>query len=101
MMPPEQMNDDLFDDIDHAQSFPERYFGLSWTKLAVAVCSIVALGIYIGILLFGDNSLQVLLELEEYETYLKDEIEQLKSENAQMQKEYFELQELDPASAQK
>lgn len=89
------MTDDFFDDIDHEQSLPERYFGLSWQKLTVAVFLIVTLGIYIGILLFGDNSLQVLLELEEYESYLKEDIERLKTENATMQKEYFELKELD------
>jgi hypothetical protein len=53
-------------------------------------------GVYIGILLFGDNSLDVLLGLEEYEDYLKDEIVRLKQENATLQKEYFELKELDP-----
>lgn len=89
------VTDDLFEDIDHEQSLPERYLGLSWPKLSIAVALIISLGIYIGILLFGDNSLQVLLELEEYETYLKEDIERLKTENASMQKEYFELRELD------
>ena len=93
------MTDDLFDDIEHEQSFPERYLGLSWPKLTVAVFLIIALGIYLGILLFGDNSLQVLLELEEYENYLKEDIERLKTENATMQKEYFELKELDADTA--
>ena len=93
------MTDDLFDDIEQTQSFPEHYLGLSWAKLSIAVVLIVALGIYLGILLFGDNSLQVLIELEEYETYLKEDIERLKSENAAMQKEYFELRELDADAA--
>jgi hypothetical protein len=43
--------------------------------------------------------LQVLLELEEYENYLKEDIERLKTENASMQKEYFELKELDADSS--
>jgi hypothetical protein len=89
------MNDELFDDINREQSLPEQYLGLSWPKLIFAVLLIVALGVYIGVLLFGDNSLQVLLELEEYEAYLKEDIERLKTENASMQKEYFELKELD------
>ena len=93
------MNDELFDDIEHDQSLPEQYLGLSWSRLIIAVVLIIALGIYIGILLFGDNSLQVLLELEEYESYLKEDIERLKTENATMQKEYFELRELDADSA--
>ncbi len=94
------MNDELFDEIDHEQTLPEKYLGLSWKKLIFAVVLIVALGIYIGILLFGDNSLQVLLGLEEYESYLKDDIERLKQENATLQKEYFELKELDADNTQ-
>ena len=89
------MNDELFDDIDHQQSLSEKYLGLSWPKLLIAIFLIVGLGIYLGILLFGDNSLQVLIGLEEYETYLKEDIERLKQENATLQKEYFELKELD------
>lgn len=89
------MNDELFEDIDREQSLPEQYLGLTWPKLFISLLLIVALGIYIGVLLFGDNSLQVLLGLEEYESYLKEDIERLKTENASMQKEYFELKELD------
>jgi cell division protein FtsB len=92
------MNDELFDDIDREQSLPEQYLGLTWPKLILALVLIVALGVYLGILLFGDNSLEVLLELEEYEAYLKEDIERLKTENASMQKEYFELRELDADS---
>ena len=93
------MRDELFEDIEHQQSLSEKYLGLSWSKLILAVVLIVLLGIYIGILLFGDNSLEVLLGLEEYEAYLKEEIERLKTENAVMQKEYFELKELDADNA--
>jgi hypothetical protein len=90
------MQNELFDEIESSQSLPERYLGLSWLKLLFALFLVLALGIYIGILLFGDNSLDVLLNLEEYETYLKDEIIRLKHENAALQKEYFELRELQP-----
>jgi len=57
---------------------------------------VVFSGIYIGIILFGENSLQVLLNLEEYETFLHEEVAELKNENASLQKELFELKELDP-----
>ena len=93
------MRDELFEEIDHKQSFSEKYLGLSWPKLLLSVIMIVGLGIYIGTLLFGDNSLEVLLGLEEYETYLKEDIERLKTENAALQKEYFELKELDADSS--
>jgi hypothetical protein len=36
------------------------------------------------------------MELEEYELYLSDEVSRLKAENAELQKEYFELKELSP-----
>ena len=90
------MQEELFEKIENSQTLPERYLGLSWAKLFFALFLVLALGIYIGILLFGDNSLDVLLNLEEYENYLKDEIYRLKHENAALQKEYFELKELQP-----
>jgi hypothetical protein len=79
-----------------SESFTERYLGLSFTKFIIAFVTVVALSIYLGILLFGDNSLEVLLHLEEYENYLQHEIDTYLSENAALQKEYFELKELEP-----
>ncbi len=87
---------DLLDEIQAEQSLPGRYFGLSWQKLGFLALVVVFSGIYIGIILFGENSLQVLLNLEEYENFLKEEVSQLKKENAGLQKELFELNELDP-----
>ena len=62
----------------------------------VAVGIVVGLGVYIGILLFGDNSVEVLYNLNVQEKNLKRSIEYLKRENARLQKEYFELKELEP-----
>ena len=87
---------DLLDEIEAEQSLPKRYFGLSWQKLGLLALIVIFSGIYIGIILFGENSLQVLINLEEYESFLKDEIVKLKAENAGLQKELFELNELDP-----
>ena len=78
------------------QSFTEKYLGLSLTKFFIFLFAIIALGFYINVLLVGDNSLEVYLELEEYESYLSQEVERFKSENAALQKEYFELKELEP-----
>jgi uncharacterized short protein YbdD (DUF466 family) len=36
----------------------------------------------------------VLVGLEDYETYLKTQTSQLKNENAELQREYFELKEI-------
>lgn len=74
----------------------EHYLGLSLPKFLTALVIIVTMAVYLGILLFGNNSLEVLLQLEEYESYLHHEIESYKSQNAALQKEYFELKELEP-----
>ncbi|MDY0052907.1 MAG: septum formation initiator [Aliarcobacter sp.] len=46
--------------------------------------------------LFGDNSLQVYNSLKHKKEYLEDEILRLQRENAYLQKEYFELKNLEP-----
>ena len=89
---------ELLDEIAAEQSLPKRYFGLSWKRLSLFALIVVLSGIYIGIILFGENSLEVLLNLEEYENFLKSEVSTLKVENAGLQKELFELNELDPDS---
>ncbi len=78
------------------QGITEKYLGLSLPKFLFALSLIIVLASYLNILLFGDNSLEVLLQLEEYEDYLVHEIDNYKSENAALQKEYFELKELEP-----
>ena len=57
---------------------------------------IVLLAVYIGNLLFGVNSVEVLYNLGVQEKTLKRKIEFYKRENARLQKEYFELKELEP-----
>lgn len=78
-------------------SFIERTFGFKAKKFAIAFVAVIIIALYLGNLLFGNASLEVLLQLEKYETHLKDEIVRLKQENAKLQKEYFELKELEPA----
>lgn len=89
---------ELLDEIEAEQSLPKRYFGLSWKRLSLFALIVVLSGIYIGVILFGQNSLEVLLNLEEYENFLQSEVSTLKVENASLQKELFELNELDPDS---
>ena len=87
--------EELYKDTDETQGIFQRYYGVSFIKFLVAIFIVVVLGIYIGILLsYGDDSLEVLYSLEEYEHYLKNEIQTLKSQNAELQKEYFELKEI-------
>ncbi|MEA3513433.1 MAG: septum formation initiator [Campylobacterota bacterium] len=52
---------------------------------------------YISNLLFyGNNSYEVYLNLVERKLELKNEIKRLQNENAALQKQYFELKNLEP-----
>ena len=57
---------------------------------------VIAIAVYIGFLLFGTNSLEVLFQLNVTQKNLERNIKYLKMENARLQKEYFELKELEP-----
>ncbi|MCL4431240.1 MAG: hypothetical protein M1300_02850 [Epsilonproteobacteria bacterium] len=93
-MTPEEHEQILYDE-QHYQSFSERRFGLSTSKFLAACALVLALLFYLGVLIFGNNSLSVLFQLEEYQSFLADDIENLKTQNAALQKQYFELKELD------
>ena len=86
--------EELYEEIDNTQTITQEYLGLSLTKFAVLLSIVLVFGIYIGTILYGSNSLEVLFGLQEYETYLQDEIYRLKQENAELQREYFELKEI-------
>jgi len=83
---------------EEKESLTERYFGLQTYKFFLAAGVVLSVGIYMGFIFFGDNSLSVLLDLEEYQDHLSGDIERLKAENAALQKQYFELKELDADS---
>ncbi|MDO9305771.1 MAG: hypothetical protein Q8R58_00235 [Sulfuricurvum sp.] len=93
-----QEHNQILDSSISEESFSERRFGLSTPKFFLVVGLIVAILFYLSVLIFGNNSLLVLINLEEYQTFLTEDIERLKSENASLQKQYFELKELDADS---
>jgi len=68
----------------------EIIFGLSVKVFLTTAVVVIALGIYIANLIYGDNSLHRLQYLEKQELILKNEIERLKSENAKLHKLYLE-----------
>jgi len=70
----------------------------SWTlaPLVLFVTAILLFGVYVGNLLFGANSLEVLLKLKARENELERRVERLRESNAKLQKEYFELKGLEP-----
>ncbi len=81
-------------ELEDSRDIVERYLGLSLKTFLLAVTFVILMGIYIGIILYGTNSVNVLLRLQTYENYLQEEIHSLKQENAGLQKEYFELKEI-------
>lgn len=83
---------------EEKESLSEHYFGLPTHKFLLASAIVLVVGIYMGFIFFGNNSLSVLLDLEEHQDYLSEDIERLKAENAALQKQYFELKELDADS---
>jgi len=86
--------EELYEEIDTSESFTQKYLGLSFIKFFSLICLVVLLGIYLGVLLYGTNSLEILFGLQEYESYLQDEVTRLKQENSELQMEYFELREI-------
>lgn len=89
-----QEHEDILEN-SYISSFTQRRFGLSTPKfLGVVGVGLVFL-FYLWAIIFGNNSLLVLLNLEERQEFLTDDIERLKAQNAQLQKQYFELKEID------
>lgn len=67
-------------------------------KLAGLGILVILFGIYVGNTLFGQSSLDVLLNLQTQKEYLQQNVLDLKEENSKLQKQYFELRQLDPDS---
>jgi cell division protein FtsB len=67
-----------------------------YLKIFSLLVVVVGFGVYVGDMLFGKSSLDVLLNLQSQKQILKQNVDTLKKENAVLQKEYFELKDLDP-----
>ena len=74
----------------------EELLGLSLKVTLITAVVIILFGVYLGILIYGENSLTVLQHLKEEKKSLLREAKELKSENQKLQKEYFELKQLEP-----
>ncbi len=79
----------------------EAIAGLSLKAFLVTTIGILLFGIYVGVLIYGENSLTVLNHLKEKKQALKQEEKTLKVENQRLQKEYFELKQLEPKEIEK
>lgn len=86
-------------EILESYSAKESSFGYFAKKLFwyfIAVLIVIGLGVYVGNMFFGKRSLDTLIFVQSKHEFLKKELEHLKQENAQLQKEYFELIGLEP-----
>ena len=70
--------------------------GLSIRVIAMTAIVIMLFGVYLGILIYGENSWTVLNHLKHDKENLLTEATQLKNKNQRLQKEFFELKQLQP-----
>ncbi len=74
---------------------PDGYDSHSWLYLLIV--AVVGLGaVFVGQMLFGDNSLEVLLKLKREKSLLERKLAHLQSENARLQLKCFEYKNLQP-----
>jgi len=88
------------DELLEYREFEKRKDGSFYLKAIVLLIAVVMFGVYIGNLLFGENSLELLLNLQQTRDKLQIKTETLKKENAKLQKEYFELKQLSDTDSQ-
>ncbi len=62
----------------------------------ISIIITILFSYHVATILFGNNSLEVLTSLRDKKEYLKIEILKLQENNARLQKEYFELKNLEP-----
>lgn len=85
---------DFSEDIIGPELTPERDY--TFVRYLLVISAVIMAAIFVGQTLFGKNSLEVYLTLQENEAVLKDKIDNLQHENARLQKQYFELKSLLP-----
>lgn len=68
----------------------EEIVGLSIKVFISTALVVIFMGIYVANLIYGENSLHVLQNLQKEKKYLKYEISTLKKENAKLHKQYLE-----------
>lgn len=74
----------------------EGLAGFSFKTFLVTSLGVLLFGIYVGVLMYGENSLTVLTDLKDKKMNLTEEKKIIKLENQRLQKEFFELKQLEP-----
>lgn len=86
---------EILEEYDEKEIKKSYSFKSFFRLLAITIC-VVLFGIYIGNMMFGKRSLDVMLNLQDQREQLKKDVEILKKRNAELQKTYFELKDLEP-----
>jgi len=89
---------DILEEFEGTTHKNKRKEATFYFKIFTLLVVVIGFGIYVGDMLFGKSSLDVLLDLQSDRSALEQSVERLKNENAILQKEYFELKGLDPDS---
>jgi len=79
----------------------ERGSNYPFLQKIILVLSVILAGLFVGETLFGKNSLEVYLSLEDTKKQFKQKIDKIQHENAALQKQYFELKSLLPTQEDK
>lgn len=78
------------------RSAAEGIAGLSLKTVLITLIGLFLFGIYVKVLINGENSYMVLDRLHKKKIFLEQQEIRLKSENQRLQKELFELKQLEP-----
>ena len=73
----------------------EDITGFSLKTILITTIGILLFVMYVGILMYGENSLTVLTDLKKKKENLLSEQKSLKNENQRLQKTFFELNQLE------
>ena len=90
-----KISDEIAEGRKHSQSND------TFVQNLLIVLSVIAAAIFIGETLFGKNSLEVYLALQNDKKHFEEKITKIQYENAALQKEYFELNSLLPKEENK
>jgi len=74
----------------------ESVAGFSFKVLFLTTIGIIMLGLYVQVLVYGENSFTVLNRLQFKKEGLQEEKKILKAENQKLQKTFFERRQLVP-----
>jgi cell division protein FtsB len=85
---------ELRQEFANEKTIKNNVFSRQNLRLVILFLMVSVSAVYIGDLLFGQNSYSTILYLEDQRDALNKNIEILKQQNAKYQKEYFELKRI-------